>query len=311
MGLSVSSLKVENPGEGRKGILRIFEDKEGRIWVCTRTGLHVYDREEDKFFHFSDQEKKLTAFAVYGMIEGDGDLLWVACQRGILGLSNLRFTEEGEIQADIQKAPDKFSYLHNGLAFRIIPARDGGMWVNAWQNGFIYFHPKSNTYKYYPLISEEEKGELIEVYDIDEDAEGNVWGSSKNHGLIKLNPQNSKVEFVRYDAERESSLGSNTLMGLYIDTDGGIWAGTYGAGLNYHHPNKSKFKHIRADDAPDGISYPLVYSIYPSRFDKSLWVGTHGGGLNRISDRNALEPEITHYLPDLDRKGSLKDEVGD
>ncbi|MEL6252427.1 MAG: two-component regulator propeller domain-containing protein [Bacteroidota bacterium] len=307
--LSLSSLKVENPGEGRKGILRIFEDKQGKIWVCTRTGLHVYDREKDRFFLFSDQEKKLSSFAVYGIIEGEGDLLWVACQRGILGLSNLRFTEEGEIQADIQKAPENFSYLHQGLAFRIIPAKNGGMWINAWQRGFIYFHPENNEYKFYPLISKEENGEAIEVYDIAEDADGNIWGSSKNHGLVKLDPQNSEVEFVRYDAERESSLGSNTLMGLFIDTDGGIWAGTYGAGLNYHHPNRSKFRHIRADDAPKGLSYPLIYSIYPSRFDKSLWVGTHGGGLNRISDRNSPEPNITHYLPDLDKKGSLKDEV--
>ncbi|MEM8892770.1 MAG: triple tyrosine motif-containing protein, partial [Bacteroidota bacterium] len=63
------------------------------------------------------------------------------------------------------------------------------------------------------------------------------------------------------------------------------------------------------DEAPDGISYPLVYSIYPSRFEKSLWVGTHGGGLNRIADRSKPLSGFTHYLPDLEKKGSLKDEV--
>ncbi|MDW3645633.1 MAG: two-component regulator propeller domain-containing protein [Bacteroidia bacterium] len=307
--LKLSSLEVEFPVNGRKGILRIFEDKQGKIWISTRTGLHVYDITANRFFHFPEQEKKLSSLAVYGVISGEEDVLWVACQQGILGLSNIEFTDKGEIQADIQKAPEKYPYLHQGLAFRIIPSQNGGMWINAWQKGFVYFHPKSEDYKFYPLVAEEENGEAIEVFDIAEDAEGNLWGSSKNHGLIKLNPQSAALEFVRYDADRESSLGSNTLMGLYIDEENGIWAGTYGAGLNYHHPDKSKFRHIRADDPPNGLSYPLVYSIYPSRFDESLWVGTHGGGLNRIVNRNSPESYFSHYLPELERKGSLKDEV--
>lgn len=307
--MKLSHVELPFPEEASKGILRFFEDDKGKMWICSRTGLHVYDREAERFFHFPAKVAKLSTSAVYGIIEGNGDKLWVACQAGILGLRDINFTDSGEIEAQLIKAPKEYSYLHHGLAFKIISSKRGGMWVNVWKKGLIYFHPEQKEYSFYPIVSNEENGEAVEVFEIAEDRAGLIWATTKNHGLLRLTPGTAEIAYVRYDAKKESSLGSNTLMGLFLDGDAGIWVGSYGAGLNYHDPNTSNFRHIRADNAPRGLSNPLVYSIHASRYDKNLWVGTHGGGLNRILDRNSSTPIISHHLAQKTNPYSLKDEV--
>ncbi|MEM6802201.1 MAG: two-component regulator propeller domain-containing protein [Bacteroidota bacterium] len=307
--MELSYVEVPFPEKGSKGILRFYEDAGGKIWISSRTGVHVYDVAQNRFFHFSSTLPQLAKTAVYGIIGGRGDKLWVACQSGIQGLEEIRFTEAGEIQAQLIDPPKKYTYLANGLVFKIVPSKDGGMWLNAWKKGLIYFHPEQEEYRFYPISLDEENGEAVEVFEIAEDRDGYIWGTTKNHGLLRLNPETADLAFARYDAKKSSSLGSNTLMGLCLDSEGAIWVGSYGAGVNYHDPNSSNFKHIRADDAPLGLSNPLVYSIHASRYDQTLWVGTHGGGLNRIADRNASNPGISHHLAQKANPYSLKDEV--
>lgn len=295
------------------GTLKFYEDEAGRIWISTRSGIHIYDPSRETFFQFPDKGGLYDRVNKYGVYEINQDAqgrLWAATQSGLTSIAEVVFGSAQEVDAKLGLPPKDHPYLNSGLIFKLTKSKKGGFWLNAWQKGLIYYEPYADIYEFYPIVATEEQGENVEIYEVIEDQEGAVWATTKNHGLLHLDSNAQHISYARYEAGRASALGSNTLQGIAEDSEGGIWVGTYGAGVNYFSPRPSSFIHIKQDEAPAGLSYPLVYEIYPSRYEDDIWIGTHGGGLNRMRRKNGDKgSQVFHYLPRPGQPKSLKDDV--
>lgn len=140
-----------------------------------------------------------------------------------------------------------------------------------------------------------------------QDKSGYIWLGTSN-GLNRFDGYEVKV--FRADKEDGSSLSSNGITSLFIDSHGVLWVGCTDGYLNKYHPGTEGFtKYYVIDDSLKG-SLPKEYYDYPlpiSRYDETsittitedkdgfLWLGTWGSGLIRF---NIVSEQHTTYTND-------------
>ncbi|MFM7106323.1 MAG: triple tyrosine motif-containing protein, partial [Flavobacteriales bacterium] len=120
-------------------------------------------------------------------------------------------------------------------------------------------------------------------YDIDQDAEGNLWFTVYAYGLIKFDG----MAFTHYNSS--AGLPTKNLNNLVIDDKNRFWISA-DIGLLFFQPEKQTFRLINEQDGLSNSSVQAI-DIDPS---KNLWIGTRKG-LNLLdpNEQDALAEGIT------------------
>ncbi|MBS1661391.1 MAG: response regulator, partial [Bacteroidetes bacterium] len=129
------------------------------------------------------------------------------------------------------------------------------------------------------------------INSVTEDGEGNLWVGTENDGLIILNPQTGAMRHYLHDEVDNSSIGTNSLYGIFRDCKNNMWVGSFNGGVDFVNRDARKFGHYKHNSSPYSLSDNHVLCIYEDSRDQ-LWVGTDGGGLNRL-DRKT--DRFTHF----------------
>lgn len=146
-----------NPHTGQKGsyihraadpaslasnrVNRIYQDRNGRLWVATEGGLSRLDRKEGTFRRYGTSQG-FPSNLILAMLEDDEGKLWVTTSRGLVHFD----TESGVIKVFTQAnglLSDQFNY---NSAYR---DPDGRMYFGSVK-GLIRFHPthyQENTFQ--------------------------------------------------------------------------------------------------------------------------------------------------------------------
>lgn len=151
------------------------------------------------------------------------------------------------------------------------------------------------------------------IYDLAEDADGNLWIATNGGGLAKKAPGESHFTSYRHDPADPDSIGSNVVRTLLVDEGGALWLGTRGAGLDRFDPATETFTHHNFHD--DGTPTRNANEIFALHRDSAgaLWVGSNRG-LTRLSDDSVLnyrhDPATPHSLSDDRVRAILEDSAG-
>ncbi len=137
------------------------------------------------------------------------------------------------------------------------------------------------------------------IFDIDEDADGNLWIATNGAGLARLNRQTGVFTTWRHDPAIAESVSSDIIRRVYVDDAGIIWAGTRGAGVDRLDPETGEFSHYRLTG--DGSERPdNIYVLYEDS-KGSLWVGGDHG-LTRLDKETG---GFVTFVHDPDEDASL------
>jgi len=117
------------------------------------------------------------------------------------------------------------------------------------------------------------------IFDIAEDAAGDLWLATNGGGLAKLDRKSGQVVTYRHDAESDNSISSNVIRRITIDSAGIIWIGTRGTGLDRFDPETETVSRADLGVEPAAVS-GTVFAIYEDA-SGTLWVGGDHG-LSRI-----------------------------
>ena len=141
------------------------------------------------------------------------------------------------------------------------------------------------------------------IYDIAEDADGNLWLGTNGGGLAMMNRSTSQFTSFRHDPDDPNSISSNVVRALLLDTDGIVWLGTRGAGLDRFDPQSGMFTHYRfGSDAPHTKNPNDIYTIYKDS-GGTLWLGSNRG-LGRLDPESG---ELVSYLHNADDETAISD----
>ena len=123
------------------------------------------------------------------------------------------------------------------------------------------------------------------IFDIAEDAKGNLWIATNGGGLVHMDKSNGTFTAFRNDPADASSIGSNVVRSVFVDTDGRVLAGTRGAGLRRLDTKTGAFSSVTLPGVAETDSLDSVFALFRDSAG-ALWVGGDHG-LVRLSDKAA------------------------
>ncbi|WP_299553152.1 two-component regulator propeller domain-containing protein [Seonamhaeicola sp.] len=298
----------------------ITGDKQGNLWIgTTGNGLNFFDKSDEKFYHFTHDEKSPKSINnnyISDLYCDTKNRLWITTHSG---LSFLDLNEPAESRS-FKNIP-----LYNTAA--VFEDGKGQIWVASQEglhkvfidhlnnievkhvNKDIGLHLKASILS----IAEDHYGRLIigvfwGMYILDLNlpkskarfvssgsyncllVDGDyIWGGT-NKGLYRFKNfhKNKKPvldKIYTYNPRNPYSISKNIIESLYRDKTGIIWVGTNGGGINKYDPNRKQFEHVKKTLDPESLSYDKIRAMYEDS-NGTLWIGTEGGGLNMLLNDN-------------------------
>ena len=193
----------EDGGAG-EGALGLYEDRMGRLWVGTGTGLWQWKPGPPTFYPFSPQNNGIQGLSE----DSDGSLL-------ISHAGGIKRFVDGRAEMEYP-FPTSLSGVES---LRLLRDRDGGVWAGTSTRGLVHVHNGVTD-----LFTQADGLSGEDVAAIFEDREGNIWIATEG-GLDRFRASS----VVSYTAHQ--GLSNTRLNSVSASSDGGVWVGTYD-GLN-------------------------------------------------------------------------------
>lgn len=288
-------------------IEKIYQDKEGGIWIGTNSGGLSYLPNQGLFFekYIPTLEKgSLSCKQVSLLAEDSSKKIWVGTDDGgvnIFDPETGKFTllpGDGNINRlskrvlSILLQPDKawIGYFKNGIDIitltesrkthysgrdlKLNEASANALCEdrhgNIWLgNGWgVYLcDDKSMNFRHV-----EEFGSLY-VFDILEDSKGNIWVASMGSGVAKYDPVTSEMKWYGNDMNEPKSISSNSVSSISETSDGTVWFSTDRGGISRYNKDSDDFTSYSIKQGlPDDVAYKIVEDE-----NKNLWFGTNRG----------------------------------
>ena len=167
-----------------KSIWRIYEDREGLLWIGTDQGLFGIDRKANGYTRYStipDDARSLTSNQVVALAEEDNGALWVGTRAGLN-----RFDRQTETFTRYRHAPNDPASLSDHAILSLHVDRQGMLWIGTQRglNKRVTTPDALDAFRRYG-IADGLPNEV--VYGILEDDDGHLWLST-NQGLSHFDP---------------------------------------------------------------------------------------------------------------------------
>jgi len=238
----------------------LFEDREGNIWIATRSGL---DRFRDFAVATFSVNQGLSSPRIHSVLADKTGGIWLATPNG------LNRWNSGQL-----------SVLNNSNSFNpnsLFQDDTGRLWVST-PFGFGYL----DNDRYVPVSTVSGA-----VTAITQDKAGNVWIANEHAGLFQV-LGGSVVQQIPWSklghADHVSALAAEPFRG-------GLWLGFFLGGVAYYSGGEIQASYTAAN----GLSEGRV-SDFTLGHDGALWVATEGG-LSRLKGGSVASLTSKNGLP--------------
>jgi signal transduction histidine kinase/ligand-binding sensor domain-containing protein len=227
------------------GVMDLFEDSKGNLWVGAQNGFWRWKPGTSEFFSVPGE---LDGVRFGG--DDDGALI-------IGGLTGLKRFKGGHIE------PFTVSGLVQPFSVRrMLRDRDGALWIGTAESGIVHVHQgKEDVFSQADTLTGNNPGHLIE------DREGNVWVSTLD-GLDRFRPYSIPTISVK------QGLSNSAAWTVLAAKDSSVWIGTYNALNRWERGQITVFgRHIGSQNS-DGKPIGLMPTSLFQDSEGRVWVAT-------------------------------------
>lgn len=326
----------------------IYQDKDGYMWIATRSGLCQYDGYTVRTFKSNLYTPDLlNNNTIYSMCEDNRQQLWIGTYNGLNVLdkrtgkirkivheelsesliSRILITHRGDILLGTERGIFSYDPETNEcklfLPGRLVKASVKALiedsrkqiWIGMWEDGYHRYDPETDSLYTYPPASSKNA-----AYSLYEDSRGRMWIGTWDEGLCLLeNPydmDNLRFRRFLYHANNPQGIGDSYVYDISEDLNTGlIWAGTRNGLSILYNEEKGLFRNYLPDNSIYSISYNVVSCIQRDR-EGMMWLGFLGGGVNTVDTHvpefklNRLEDIKHRYIYSPSIRGLLVDRNG-
>lgn len=239
-------------------INKIFQDKNGMIWIATEDGLNRYDGSKITVYkHTPEDENSLCHNYVNVLKEDSQGHLLVGTHAGIQMYDPARDNFS-------PRAKWKSGKVFNSNVIDILQRKNGQIWVTGNQLCSLSISDDGLVVDSLHLpIPMDATDYLVE------DRNRNVWVSRGEDGIHLLTPDNH----ARHYLTREKGI---TIIDLCQDSSGSIYVGAMGKGLLKYDTDSDSFIPIPGEQC---LSIKTLCSVSPHE----LYIGTDGRGAKLLA----------------------------
>ena len=205
-------------------ITSFLEEDGNTLWVGTMGGgLNTVDLLSGEASHYRKGESRssLSDDRIMALETGSGTTLWIGTFGG--GLNRLD-KATGEVQR-YQHDPARPGALSASGIMSLHRDRDGRLWVGTFRGGLDRLE-SDGSFTVFP--AGDEPGELSDdsVTVITEGDDDILWLGTRLGGLNRFDRATGRAVSYRHDARDLSSLASDLVSSLHLDSRGDLWIGT-------------------------------------------------------------------------------------
>ncbi|MCI4670240.1 MAG: ATP-binding protein [Bacteroidia bacterium] len=257
--------------------LKLFEDRNNKLWIGTQSGLFILNSENKKLVRSDIASLGLLERRTIFSIEEAGNLMYFGTDKGLYFLNKSTQQLKRVVGRNGDKIPveihdividseNRIWVATNGRGLLRINQEISGDWlVHSYFKGT---HPKLNSRWVFKLY---------------EDSRGRVWAGSESSALnLYIPEQDSFITFSK-DLSQESALKAKTVWEIYEDASGRLYAGTNDQGIFFHDPFAINFNPV---DPRYGLRLKASTVTSFLEVGTDIWVGTDGGGISIWNRKN-------------------------
>jgi len=235
----------------------LFEDSESRLWMGTRNGVSIYNKQKQSFTSFAEYFgiENVDFFSnnrVYCITEISNGEIWIGTGNGIRAFDPIT-KKSTYYRLGAEESYD----ISSNLVYSILEDEDGYIWI-ATLDGMDCYLPIEHQMLHYSHENER-SNTLCDNFTISlcEDYMGNIWiGTSTG-----VNQFNKKDSLFTYYSIKDG-LPSNIIYDIIEDKNNNLWFST-GSGLAMFNSITHKIKSYSVNEGLQGVEYNLK-AVYQS-----------------------------------------------
>ena len=303
--LADNKLKFFTPEEGtpKKAITAFLQDKQNNIWFST-DGEGIYYFSGNHQYNI-DSADGLSEMSIYSLTLADNGEVLAGSDQGI-SICKISGAEKKVININTKNGlPDNFVKT-------ITPAGNNTFWIGMQDKGICLYNNTARQFTILPAfqswqhgqinkllqsqnnlwIATEDHGvikttvtgisnlkmeddQLLNINDLLQDNEGNIWMLANNAELIKTPGDQIKL-LVNYKEKDFQNVHA-----ILCDNENNIWQGTVKGVIKYLNDtakHQQKFSINELDAKTD------ITALYQDKF-KRIWIGTMGKGIFLLDEK--------------------------
>lgn len=283
---------------------RVYQDRDGMMWIATFHGLFQYDGYEVRTYKSNLYTPGLLVNNnVLSVKEDYSNRLWIGTHDGL----NVLDKKTGELRSMRLEGVSRHRLRD------IVVTRDNRVYF-AYIRGMAYYDEQQDSLV---LMTKQNCGgevpDQANIQSVIEDVNGDLlvgtWGRGLYRYIVKEN------RFVHYPLHNH-----RYILSLFIDSKGRLWIGSSGKGLHrvtFSDDKESIDVVSYVNDADDRLSIcsNYIYAIDEDYQTQTLWLGTRNGlSVMDLDDEgsftNYRDTDARHYLATNEVNSVMRDQNG-
>ncbi len=267
-------------------IRTMVSDREGNLWLGTRSGLYMKPNGVEKFLLMGHMDLKYATLlhnSVFSVYIDQFDIIWMGTFSGGVSYGDLN----QKMFRSISQSRVSNEGLNDKGIFSIVEDKQKNLWFGTESGGVNFYNNRTGQYSYYLNDPEKDGIHGINIHAIAEDKNHKMWIGTYDAGLVHLNPKTNTFEtFVK--GEGACDLNSNHVYSILVDSKNVLWVGT--------DEGVCKFKDGCFECFEQGLlskNGQTIISIFEDSSGR-IWIGTIESGVFVYENG-----QIRHVLPEL------------
>ncbi len=257
----------------------LFEDSKGNLWIGTRAGLCIFDRDNNNFYSPLPNKFNLTLNVTTIAEDGNG-IIYIGTYGSGLVLFN-PVTKEKTIYTYNKDNP---TGIGSAWISTIMPAGNNKMWIGTY-HGLNLYDEKTRTFTRYnrTLYTNADWGKDA-IMGVAIDSDGFLWIGSV-YGIARFDT-NTKTftDFVVPPASMGKGASIN-IRSIAIAQDNQIWAGTQNGIIVLNTKTKKTVTIKHQPNDFESLAADEIECVYVDK-NNDLWVGTRASGADKLKFAN-------------------------
>lgn len=150
----------------------------------------------------------------------------------------------------------------------LLEDRGQRLWL-ATRGGLFELQRDPDGFRQVPLPVYPAVGGNAALWSIAEDAAGYLWLGHQTGGVTRYHPEKNTFDFYRHAPQDPSSISSDDVRDIYVDSRDRVWLGTYGSGLNRFDRDQGRFVRYAHDTSEKG---GIIWDVLEDK-NGQIWVG--------------------------------------
>ena len=230
------------------------------LCICTFQ-LHSQNIIQKQIRKFNSSEG-LSHNIVNDMLQDEMGYIWIATEDGLNWYDGYEFSI-------YRFDPNDSTSISGNYIKCIFYDSQNNLWISS-RYGLNLYNPEKDHFRRFTLEGDQE----LDITDIAESVDGNLWVSNYVGGFLHFNPKTGS--FRIYNTENQA-MTSNFVMAIHEDQRGLIWVGTGDMGIQvFSHENQRLIPHVDMTKKLEKFNTHRIEVIFEDS-NHNIWIGSREG----------------------------------